>query len=58
MTDEQVEMTLDMARRVMQELNPAPDREAWAEDVMLALEFGCVEAARRIGILDNKGEIK
>ena len=58
MTDEQVEMMLDMARRVMQELNPAQDREAWAEDVMLALGFGCVEAARRIGILDNKGKTK
>ena len=56
MTEEQAEMMMDMARRVMQENNPSQARQDWADDVMLALGFGDIKAARRIGILDNNGE--
>ena len=51
MTEEQVQMTLDIARRVLADLTASDDRLAWAHDAVSALEHGDISAARRIGLL-------
>ena len=51
MTEEQVQMTLDIAARVLADSTSNPDRLAWAHDVVAALEHGDIAAARRIGLL-------
>jgi hypothetical protein len=52
MTDEQVQMTLDIAFRVLANGSESTDRKAWAEDAIKALEHGDIAAARRIGLFD------
>lgn len=51
MTEDQVQMTLDIARRVLAEPDASADRKAWADDAIKALEHGDISAARRIGML-------
>ena len=50
MSEEQAAMALDMARRVLDEPQASEDRKAWADDVIRALEFGDIAAAKRIGL--------
>ena len=52
MTEEQVQMTLDIARRVLAEPGANEARKAWAEDAIKALEHGDIAAARRSGLFD------
>jgi hypothetical protein len=52
MTEEQVHMTLDIARRVLAEQDASEARKAWADDAIKALEHGDIAAARRIGLFD------
>lgn len=52
MSDEQEAMTLDIARRVLNEPSASDDRRQRADDVIRALEFGDTAAARRIGLYD------
>ena len=52
MTLDQEHMTLEIARRVLAEPHASPDRRAWADDVVLAIEHGDIAAARRIGMWD------
>ena len=49
MTDEQVQMTLAIARSVLADPSASADRKDWADDVFLALEHGDIAAAKRIG---------
>ena len=51
MTDEQVQMTLDIAYRVLADSTSSPDRLEWAHDAVSALDHGDMAAARRIGLL-------
>ena len=51
MTEEQVQMTLDIASRVLADSTSNPDRVTWAHDVVSALDHGDIAAARRIGLL-------
>lgn len=51
MTEDQVQMMLDIAHRVLAESNPSDDRLTWAHDAVSALEHGDIAAARRIGLL-------
>jgi hypothetical protein len=52
MTEEQVHMTLDIARRLLAESGADAYRIVWADDVIKALEHGDIAAARRIGLFD------
>ena len=52
MTEEQVQMTLDEARRVLAEVGADAHRIAWADDAIKALEHGDIAAARRVGLFD------
>lgn len=54
MTEEQVQMTLDIAARVLADPNSNPDRLAWAHDVVAALDYGDIAAANRIGLLTER----
>ena len=47
---EQEQMTLDIARRLLADPRTNSNRRAWADDVVLAIEYGDIAAARRIGM--------
>lgn len=56
MTEEQIQMTMDIANRILADSTASEDRKAWASDAIAALDFGDLAAARRLGILDAAKE--
>ena len=51
MTEDDVQMSLDIAGRILADSGSSDDRKAWASDVVLALDKGDAEAAARIGFI-------
>ena len=56
MNDEQREMALHMARRVLAEENPSAMRRKWANDLVAWMERGDMAAAARCGYTETTEE--
>lgn len=56
MNDEQREMALHMALRVLVDDNPSAMRRKWANDLVAWLERGDMAAAERCGYTDTTDE--